>query len=33
LKYMRSRFPQLAARIMFAPYLIFWGIQKVRREE
>lgn len=33
LKYMRSHSPQIAARIMFEPYLIFWGMRKVRREE
>lgn len=33
LKYMRSHSPHIAARIMFEPYLIFWGMRKVRREE
>lgn len=33
LKYMRSHSPQVAARIMFEPHLIFWGMRNVRREK
>lgn len=31
LKYMRSHSPQVAARIIFEPHLIFWGMRNVRR--
>lgn len=30
LKYMRSHSPEVAARIMFEPHLIFWGMRKVQ---
>lgn len=32
LKYMRSHSPQIAARIMFEPYLIFWGMRSLKDE-
>ena len=32
LKYMRSHTPQIVARIMFEPYLIFWGMRSLKDE-